>query len=447
MNRNKTMLTKLFVLTGASGCGKTTLLNSLISDPSIDVKKAPKYSTRRQRNEDDDIIHAKSINRGNFDLVYKLNEKTYGIKLNEIKELLREGKNLFIILSDIRVISRLKRELKEIVVTIYIASAIDESLITKIQANRNKKDFQLSNEESEKLYKQYLKLKSSAEFKDWDRLFECMGELIEDWEQYIPEKNSTEIRKRKLRDFHKTYIDKIHLFDHVILNHNYGNPDEMKRQAINLLEYYRKNNFKKKKESPAVFIVSAASGSGKGTLMESIRDVIGIENIHITRKEAKRNSKVGDKRDGMIAIGNNGSFSKDFNLTWFFHKGENYTGTEYAVSKKEIKKNIRRGKPQIFISNMGQIEKFRKLLGDHAVFLYLHATRSDEEIKEFQYSRCDSEEEAKQRIKEIEDIHKSYIKHIADFDHVLLNTAFLEDLYEQMFKLIGYYMNPGEINV
>jgi len=437
------MSAKLFVITGASGCGKTTLLNHLVADDDLCVVKAPKYSSRAVRDDSDDIIHDNDITREKYDLVYKLNGKTYGIKVGELKEQLAEGRHLLIILSDIRVVSRLKKELGDKVVAWYISSAIDEVMIGKIQAERYKGGFVLSENDSFNLYKQFLKLRSSAELKDWGRLFDCMGGLIESWDKYIPEKNSTEVRKNKIRDFHKTYIDKITLFDHVILNHNYRDPLEMTIQAKNIVRFYDANDARLKKRSPAVFIVSAASGSGKGMLMESVREVIGLEQISIITKQAKRAPKDNDRLDGMQAIGERGVFPPEFNLIWTFHKGEYHSGTEYAVSEKEIRENLREGRPQIFISNMQQMPMFKALLGDHAVFLYLHATRSDEDIRRFQYDKCKTKKEAEQRIAEIEDVHKSYIENIAQFDHVLLNTAFPEDLYEQMFGLIDYYHADG----
>lgn len=433
------MSAKLFVITGASGCGKTTLLNNLMASNEVDVDKAPKYSSRAIRDDSDDIIHDPNITRDKYDLVYKLNGKTYGIKIDELKTKILEDKHLLIILSDIRVISRLKKELGSTVITWYISSAIDQTSIAKIQAERYKGKFLLTDEESYKLYRQYLKLSSSAQLRNWDRLFDSMGELIESWDKYIPEKNSTEVRKNKIRDFHKTYIDKITIFDHVILNHNLRDPKEMSMQAINIIRSYNQSRKVVHKKNPIVFIVSAASGSGKGMLMESIREVIGLEHISIVTKQAKRDPKDNDRLDGMVAIGEKGEFSPDFNLTWHFHKGEHHPGTEYAVSEKEIKDNLRKKKPQILISNMQQISRFKRLLGDHAVFLYLHATRSNEEIRSFQYSKCKTIKEADQRISEIEDVHKGYIKYINEFDHVLLNTAFPEDLYEQMFALIDYY--------
>jgi hypothetical protein len=47
--------------------------------------------------------------------------------------------------------------------------------------------------------------------------------------------------------------------------------------------------------------------------------------------------------------------------------------------------------------------------------------------------------EAETRIREKQDVHEAYIRNIANFDHVLLNTGFQEDLYDQMFRLIEHY--------
>jgi hypothetical protein len=47
----------------------------------------------------------------------------------------------------------------------------------------------------------------------------------------------------------------------------------------------------------------------------------------------------------------------------------------------------------------------------------------------------DPELEAEYRIAEIRKVHEQYIDRIADFNHVLLNTAYPEDLFDQMFEL------------
>jgi polygalacturonase len=101
-------------------------------------------------------------------------------------------------------------------------------------------------------------------------------------------------------------------------------------QVENLLTYYKNKKINTVKEKPIIFIVSASSGSGKGMLMESIRDVFADDEIKITTKIAKRYPKQSDRRDGMIAIGENEDIDSKYDLRWTFHKGEFHNGTEYV---------------------------------------------------------------------------------------------------------------------
>jgi len=166
--------------------------------------------------------------------------------------------------------------------------------------------------------------------------------------------------------------------------------------------------------------------------------------IAITSKMAKRAAKDHDKRDGMKAIGPGGEFPIDYDIRWVFHKSDDdkeYSGTEYAVSSKEIKRNVDKKMPQIFVSNMQQFNTFRERFGNRVIFLYLHRLSLADEIKEFQYKVCATPEEAEIRIGEIQNVHQNYIDQITDFHHVLLNTTYPEDLYDQMFQLIQCYKN------
>ncbi|MBN2228123.1 MAG: hypothetical protein JW779_00920 [Candidatus Thorarchaeota archaeon] len=435
----------LYILTGPSGCGKTTLLNSICSnsvddvDPTTRAIKAPKYSERPRRDEYDDIIHDPAIEIGEYDIAYFINGRKYGIKIQEIKKLLDQGLNAFIILSDFRVIRRLKDTLKDRIRSIYISSAINREKLEKIQAERY--NFSPDLKQAKLLARQFARLNSAARIEAWHQVFEVVGEFNQDWKNYIPEAQSTEIRTQRIRSFHTRYIDNLHLFDHVILNHTENKSEEMTEQARNLILHsstYFHN--KKHKVYPPIFVVAAASGAGKGTLMEML-NLIGRDKISIVSKQAKRPPKPGDKRDGMEAIGIDGIFSPQFDLRWSFHKSEEFGGTEYAVRSSEIKRNINRGNPQLFVSNIEQFDMFQALFDNQVVFLYLHRLSSAEDIKDYQLANCSTPEEAAARIKEIGKVHQDYIEHIAEFDHVLLNTTYPEDLYDQMLQLIDHYHN------
>ena len=92
------------------------------------------------------------------------------------------------------------------------------------------------------------------------------------------------------------------------------------------------------------------------------------------------------------------------------------------------------------ISNMKVFDEFEKHFGDRVVFIYLHATRSEEEIRAYQLQQNHGDpEEAERRIQEIRVVHDDYMDNIARFEHVLLNTAYKEDLFDQMIGLVNFY--------
>jgi guanylate kinase len=424
----------LFILSGASGCGKTTLMNDICNDSTINGLKAAKYSERESRGSDDDIQHVERIEIGDYDLAYVINDKRYGIKTTKIKQELDSGKNAFIILSDFRVTRKVKSVFGEQAKTIYISSAIDPQSLLKVHGTRHA--FSPSEEQKKALHNQFSRLKSAARLELWPSVFKCMSELLDDWRKFIPDSQSAEIRAQKIRSFHNRYIDKIVLFDHVILN--IGDPSDMTNQMKNLIHHYDARPNPRIVRPPALFVVAAASGAGKGLLTETLRSIIGQDQVSIVAKMAKREPKPNDRRDGMTAIGEQGEFPPSFDFTWRFHQTEESEGTEYAVSTDEIRQNIANGKQQILISNMNEFARFRELFGDHAVFLYLHALRPEEDIRAYQYARW-SPTEAETRIAEIRKVHDQYIERIAQFNHVLLNTAYPEDLFDQMFELVEYY--------
>ena len=106
---------KLYIISGASGIGKTTLLFKLAKMRVCDI--APKYSNRPQRAGLDDVIHVDDIYDPKYscDIIYELYYYRYGINTQEIKNKLFQN-NQILIISNIEALIKIKQIFKEIVV-------------------------------------------------------------------------------------------------------------------------------------------------------------------------------------------------------------------------------------------------------------------------------------------------------------------------------------------
>jgi len=97
-------MNKLFVLSGASCVGKSTILQRLVSERYCSL--APKYSTRKPRNGlYDDILYKDKLNR-DCDIIYNMYNISYGIRTKDIKNKLRENSQ-GIIISDVKAIKKI----------------------------------------------------------------------------------------------------------------------------------------------------------------------------------------------------------------------------------------------------------------------------------------------------------------------------------------------------
>lgn len=424
----------LYIVSGASGSGKSTLVASLLSDAPERFVMAPKYTERPPRLSDD-VIHVDRIEDARCDIVYVLNQNYYGIRASEIEELLEGEKDVFIILSDFRVVAEMKRRFGSKSRTIYVSSAIDPDSLQQVMAERHKHEFRPSDEQSLTLKSEFYRLQCAAQLGRWPTVLEGMGDLLAEWNHVVPHAESQRIRLEKIRTLHNRYIDRIALFDHVVLNH--GAPADMSRQMWRIVDS-APSGLPSRPKAPVLFVVAAASGAGKGLLMETISRLLG-DRIGLVVKEALRDGKPNDRRDGMKALGSNGKFSDSFSFIWRFHKSDTGDGTPYAIDPAEVQRALDSGLSQIVISNIDVFPEFRKRFGNHVVFVYLHATRPESAIREFQYQNCKTVAEAEFRIREIRDVHEDYMDHICEFHHVLLNTSFMEDLFDQMLALLTAY--------
>lgn len=384
------MSARLYIISGSPCSGKTELLGLIQSQATFNAHIAPKYSTRDERGgEFDDIEHVETITDKDYTFVYPRYDELYGIKAEEIAGLLRAGCNVFIILSDLRIMEEVKQFFGSLSVSLYIY--------------RNLTDDQLEGCLEERERGRDVKQENAAPFE-----------------------KQRQTRLNYLYLMQRQYVDNIALFDHVILNTT--DPQDMLHQVTNLVEGYEKGLIRKGMKGPVIFLIAAASGSGKGTLMKAMYG-FGRRLITVVEKATTREIRPHDGNE----IYHVDEIDPDkFDIVYEFH------GTEYGIETKRMWQNLSESRSQILITNMQQFDNFREKFGPLVVCVYLHATLTKEQRFELEVKKH-GEEKAKLRAEKADRIHQDYIDNIAEFQHVLLNTMEKEDFWDQMFRLMRFY--------
>jgi guanylate kinase len=135
---------KLFVLSGPSAVGKSTIISKIVEDGFCDI--APKYSNRKNRqNVFDDII---SVSKSYIDefcnkVTYKMYGNLYGFNIDEINMGLQKN-HLITICSDIDSIKKMKNIFSERFSTIFIYLQ-DISIENLLKAYIERKNLQFDN--------------------------------------------------------------------------------------------------------------------------------------------------------------------------------------------------------------------------------------------------------------------------------------------------------------
>ena len=382
------MAPRIFVLAGGTGSGKTTLLNLVCQSSGAIAVIPPKYSNRESRGPGDDVVHVDDdINSSEYAFAYSMQDNFYGFKLTDIIEPLKQGKNVFLVLSDMRVIEGLRAFFGNFVSVIYLFRNMSEDEFEQIMEARRRR----------------------------------LGQA---------ERKSVSIRRNRLYLIQRQYIENIALFDHVLINRG-GRDGEMLTQMVNIIEGDRCGGCQNRHRGPVIFLIAAASGAGKRTLMQAMYS-LGSKSITVIPKETDRPVQ---PEDGKEIIAGMSDLQRKYRIHYVFD------GKQYAVNDSLIWDNLKAGLPQIVITNMQQFDRFQEIFGKTTVSVYVHATRTKDEIFEHQKRKLGDAKKARAKVEKLEKVHQDYIANIAGFQHVLLNTIEKEDLWDQMFRLIKFY-NP-----
>jgi guanylate kinase len=429
----------VYIICGAAGSGKTTLVNSLVS-VDRDFEKAKKYSTRLRRNDDDDVLPVteEEMNSGTFDLAYEAAGNRYALRISDINEQLEAGKNVIFPLTDIAAARRIQNMFGERAVTICVMSALNTENFLDLHTRRY--GYEPSIDIKRYLKRAFDRLYSAARLQQWQDVFTLTKELVARWEDSLPERRDLEIRKRRVQEFQARYFENLGFFSYTILNYRDGHQEDMLAQFKAIVgDKVRRG---RRSIGAPLFVVSGASGSGKGMLAATLR-VLARHEIDIVEKEGKRSPKPSDKGDGMIAIGRDGRFSANNDFEFDSHREGSFAGTAYAFSRSKVRMNLSQGRPQYLVANTLTNPQLRKRIldefGDSVVFLYLWRLQDEEQMIRYQKENCPTSEEATARIAGTLKMYEAYCDNPNLVDHVLLNTGFPESLGAQMFHLIRYY--------
>lgn len=129
-------MNKLFIIAGASGVGKSSLLKRLIMD-NICIA-VDKYSERKKFNTLDDVVVVDSITNPDLqcDLIYTMYGNKYGFSSIKIREKL-DIQNQALIVNDIDTIKKIKTMFPHQVIVVYVISDINVSVLRQIYMKRN----------------------------------------------------------------------------------------------------------------------------------------------------------------------------------------------------------------------------------------------------------------------------------------------------------------------
>lgn len=168
----------VITLTGPAHCGKSTIRQMFLDCKKDNFKPIliKKYTTREQRDNDDDVICVKRIPR-ECDLVYEQYGVRYGMQLEILYKSLEAGETPIVVVNDIRAVEDIKTALGSLVYSLFL-------------------------------------YRKSASYEDF------YNEEKERYSEKTEEENekNARIRFEKAQAIYRIYIENIHLFDKVILN-------------------------------------------------------------------------------------------------------------------------------------------------------------------------------------------------------------------------------------
>ncbi len=187
-----------------------------------------------------------------------------------------------------------------------------------------------------------------------------------------------------------------------------------------------------------IYIIFAASGAGKTTLMKCVYEELGKQSVH--KKGTTRQIRKYD--DIEFEFFNNGLPEDRYGG----EKGYTYSqyGYEYGIEKKQIDNAEKAGIPHFIVCN--DIQTIKKIKADYPFrvrVVYLKIDASNDTIRAIQRARNISEEEIELRLSKIEYINTMFSEHSYLFDSVIINK-YGENPHTTLWAELKRILYPNE---
>lgn len=375
------MNSKVYIILGASSSGKTTSLEYL---KTINFQVITKETTRKRREDDTaEVINVSSISE-ECDFIYTQYEVNYGFRSSDIWQCISKNISCALVVNDIRSIKLLRRMFGEYLSVIYLHSNVSSHHIIENEKQRY-----------------------------------ATGQISS---------QAVNHRVERIKATHRKYIENISLFDHVVIN--VGEREDLYAQLMSVVNQKDKRKNTSKTNSK-LFIVCGSSLSGKKELAEAMQG-IQKENIFSYKKITSR-EKRSESDMGLDHLSNN-EFPDGYDIIY------KKQGFEYAVSTTDIWQGLQNNKTYILLLNdVKTIERLQEEFSAFCISIYLHSGLGSDELKKSLLDNGLSMSEVEERVAVANSLSKNYFKKLKVFDHVLLNTTALEDLYDQAFSIYDHY--------
>jgi len=379
----------IFILFGAPGSGKSESCIILNKITKGKLKILQKETTRPARKQDTNEIKSVRKISKQCDFRYSQYDYEYGFSSKIIWKHLKKGNSVIIIVNDVRTIKILNKKFGNLAQNIYIHSNIDREQIIKILKIR------------------YPKADNTFLEKD------------------------TIKRIEKIKTIHRKYIENTYLFHSAIINiYEKGDEKSIKKLKNQLKQVYEKNVGHKPffGSTSRLIVVAGASFSGKDALVNAMIQMEPTKTL-LYQKGTTRPKNENDRNELLHLK----TLDDEYNIQY------KKNGYSYGLSTQSIWESLSKEKIiLIVLSDLEAICELKKAFYDICTVLYLHSNIDEEEMQQAKNKM--SLEELNKRLKSTKKLRETYIGNMNIFNHVLLNTSESEDLYDQAFNILDFYL-------